>query len=78
MTKADKFRVSLGDIDSLSDAEIISRARTASPQEPEVFTSPTDASKRDYHFHFDDGSIFNLDIIEPGRLRHIAIQVPRS
>jgi len=78
MTKAEKFGLSLGDVDSLTDAEIISRAREASRLEPEVFSSPTDASKRDYHFHFDDGSVFNVDIIEPGRLRHIAIQVPRK
>src|SRR5260370_36936473 len=78
MTKAEKLRASLGDIDSLTDDEILSRARVASGEEPEVFTSPTNGSSRDYHFHFDVGSIFNEDIIEPGHLRHIAFQVTQN
>jgi hypothetical protein len=77
MTQADKFVSSLsGELDLLSDADLLSRLRAATGQQPEVFSSLSN-ERREYDFPFADGSIVNVDIVESNSVRQVCVQVPK-
>jgi hypothetical protein len=75
MTKADSFLKSIGNIEDVSDGELVDKARAAAGQGPEVFSSPSGGT-RELYFHFDDDSTLNVDLIGPG-LRHVSVLIRR-
>ena len=73
ITKAEKFLNGLGIIEDVSDGELVAKAQVAAGRAPEKF-SALDGDTRELYFHFDDHSILNVDLIEPGR-RQISVLV---
>jgi hypothetical protein len=76
ITKAEKFLNSLGIVEDVSDGELVNKAQVAAGQAPEIFASLS-GDTRELYFHFDDESILNVDLIEPGR-RQVSVLIRRK
>jgi hypothetical protein len=79
MTKAEKFKNSVQD-EQISDVALLAKARAASGQEPDEFIAVSTEGAGEWDFHFDDGSILNVTIVErnqPGK-RLLSVQIPPS
>jgi hypothetical protein len=76
MTKAERFHNSVPE--ELTDELLLAEARTASGQDPEAYHSARTEGAGEWYFHFDDGSILEVNIMEPNApgLRSLTAQIP--